>query len=327
MTGRLLFTVLASALVATIAHAQTGREPADWPNRPIRVIVPFPAGSSSDVAARIVGNEATARLGQQLVIDNRPGASGNIGADVVAKAAPDGYTIGFATTSTHAVAVGLNPHLPYDPIKSFAPVALISTSPYVLVIYPGLAAKDVNELIALAKAKPGAINYGSAGPASLAHLASALFETLADVRLNHIPYKSSAQSVVDLIAGRLDMQFATIPPTLTNINAGQVRALATTGTRRVSALPDVPTVAEAGIPGYEASLWLAVVAPAGTPAAIVTRLNRAVNGALTTPQVRDSLLQQGLELEGGPPEALAARIRADIDKWRNVIAQAGIKAE
>jgi tripartite-type tricarboxylate transporter receptor subunit TctC len=225
------------------------------------------------------------------------------------------------------VAVGLSPNLPYDPIKSFAPVAMVSTSPYVWVVYPGMAANTVAEFIALAKSKPGVINYGSAGPASLAHLASALFESLAGVRLNHVPYKSSAQSVVDLIAGRLDMQFATIPPTLTNINAGQVRALATTGTKRVSVLPNVPTIAESGIPGYEAALWLAIVAPAGVPGAIVARLNAAVNEVLNAPGPKASLMAQGLELEPGPPEALTARIRADIDKWRKVIAQAGIRAE
>jgi tripartite-type tricarboxylate transporter receptor subunit TctC len=311
-----------TALVAGAAQAQTG----GWPERLIRVIVPFPAGSSADVAARILGNELGPRLAQQLVVENRPGASGNIGSDVVAKAAPDGYTIGFATTSTHAVAVSLSPNLPYDPVKSFAPVALVSISPYVLVVYPGLA-NSVAELIARAKAKPGTINYGSAGPASLAHLASALFENLAGVQLNHVPYKSSAQSVVDLIAGRLDMQFATIPPTLTNINASQVRALATTGTRRVAALPDVPTIAEVGIGGYEASLWLAVVAPAGTPGAIVTRLNREINALLNAGSVKSALLAQGLEVEPGTPEALGERIRADIEKWRKVIAQAGIKAE
>src|SRR5262249_29183205 len=183
------------------------------------------------------------------------------------------------------------------------------------------------DLIALAKAKPGTINYGSAGLASLAHLASALFENLAGVRLNHVPYKSSAQSVVDLIAGRLDMQFATIPPTLTNINAGQVRALATTGTHRRSALPNGPTSMESGVAGYEASLWLAVVAPAGTPGAIVTRLNREINELLNTHSVKSALAAQGLDVEPGPPEALAERIRTDIDKWRKVIAQAGIKTE
>jgi tripartite-type tricarboxylate transporter receptor subunit TctC len=267
------------------------------------------------------------RLGQQLVVENRAGASGNLGADLIAKASPDGYTIGFATTSTHAVAVTLSPNLPYDPIRSFAPVALVSISPYVLVTAPTLQANSVADLVALAKGKPGTINYGSAGLASLAHLASALFENLASVKLNHIPYKSSAQSVVDLISGRLDMQFATIPPTLANINANQVRALATTGAQRVSVLPNVPTVAESGLSGYEASLWVAIVAPAGTPPAIVTRLNREINAALDAPHVKESMAKQGLETEPGSPEALAERIRADIDKWRAVIRQAGIKAE
>jgi tripartite-type tricarboxylate transporter receptor subunit TctC len=200
-------------------------------------------------------------------------------------------------------------------------------SPYVLVVSPEVKAKTMAELIALAKSKPGTVSYGSAGLASLAHLASALFESLAGVQLNHIPYKSSAQSVVDLIAGRLNMQFATIPPTLSNINAGQVRALATTGTRRVAALPDLPTIMEAGIAGYEASLWLAVVAPAGTPPAIVARLNREINELLNKDSVKSALAAQGLDVEPGPPEALADRIRADIDKWRKVIVQAGIKAE
>ena len=313
--------LLLATLAAGVAQAQT------WPDRPIRVVVPFPAGSSADVAARILGNELSPRLGQQWVVDNRPGASGNIGADVIAKAAPDGYTIGFGTTSTHAVAVGLSPSLPYDPVKSFAPVALVSVSPYVLVVPPSLQANSVSELIALAKSKPGTISYGSAGLASLAHLASALFENLAGVKLNHIPYKSSAQSVIDLIAGRLDMQFATIPPTLTNIIAGQVRPLATTGTKRVSALPNVPTIAETGISGYEASLWLAVFAPAGTPAAIVTRLNNEINDVLKTDSVRAAFAAQGLEIEPGPPEALGQRVAADIDKWRKVITQASIKAE
>ena len=326
MTTRIL-GVTAAVLVSAVANAagfaqaQTG-----WPERPVRVIVPYPAGSSSDVAARIIGNELSARLGQQFVVDNRPGASGNIGADVIAKAAPDGYTIGLATTSTHAVAPSLAPGVPYYPIKSFAPVALISTSPYVLVVYPGLAANSMAELIGLAKKTPGKISYGSAGLTSLAHLASVLFENSAGVKLNHIPYKSSAQSVIDLISGRLDMQFATIPPTLPNITAGQLRALATTGAQRASVLPDVPTVAEAGIPGYEASLWLAVVAPAGTPAAIVTRLNREITELLGTPQIKSALAAQGLEAEPGPPEALAARIRTDLEKWRKVIVQSGIRA-
>jgi tripartite-type tricarboxylate transporter receptor subunit TctC len=323
MMIRLIAIVLAWATGTSLVAAQG----VPWPERPIRLIVPFPPGSSADVAARILSNEVSPRLGQQLVVENRAGASGNLGADLIAKASPDGYLIGFATTSTHAVAATLSPNLPYDPIKSFAPVALVSISPYVLVTSPTLQASSVADLVALAKGKPGAINYGSAGLASLAHLASALFENLASVKLNHIPYKSSAQSVVDLISGRLDMQFATIPPTLANINANQVRALATTGTQRVSVLPNVPTVAESGLAGYEATLWVAIVAPAGTPPAIVTRLNREINAALGAPHVKESMARQGLETEPGSPEALAGRIRSDIDKWRTVISQAGIKAE
>ena len=323
MMIRLIAIVLAWAMGTSLVAAQG----TPWPERPIRLIVPFPPGSSADVAARILSNEVSPRLGQQLVVENRAGASGNLGADLIAKASPDGYTIGFATTSTHAVAVTLSPNLPYDPVKSFAPVALVSISPYVLVTSPTLQANSVADLVALAKGKPGTINYGSAGLASLAHLASALFENLASVKLNHIPYKSSAQSVVDLISGRLDMQFATIPPTLANINANQVRALATTGAQRVSVLPNVPTVAESGLSGYEASLWVAIVAPAGTPPAIVTRLNREINAALGAPHVKESMAKQGLETEPGSPEALAGRIHTDIDKWRTVIGQAGIKAE
>jgi tripartite-type tricarboxylate transporter receptor subunit TctC len=323
----MMIRLIAIVLAWTMGTSFVAAQGTPWPERPIRMIVPFPPGSSADVAARILSNEMSPRLGQQLVVENRAGASGNLGADLIAKASPDGYTIGFATTSTHAVAVTLSPNLPYDPIRSFAPVALVSISPYVLVTAPTLQANSVADLVALAKGKPGTINYGSAGLASLAHLASALFENLASVKLNHIPYKSSAQSVVDLISGRLDMQFATIPPTLANINANHVRALATTGAQRVSVLPNVPTVAESGLSGYEASLWVAIVAPAGTPPAIVTRLNREINAALDAPHVKESMAKQGLETEPGSPEALAGRIRADIDKWRAVIRQAGIKAE
>ena len=203
---------------------------------------------------------------------------------------------------------------------------MIGGTPYVLVVYPGLAAKTVRDLIALAKAKPGALNYGSAGPASLAHLAGALFSSMAGVQLTHVPYKASAQSVTDMISGRLDMQFATVAPMLSNIRAGQLRALAVTGAEPVSVLPDVPTVAASGVPGYEASLWMAIVAPAGTPPAIIERLNREVNAVLRT-HAREALTAQGLQLEPGAPEAVQARIRTDVEKWRQVIAKAGIQPQ
>lgn len=322
---RLLSTAVVFIVAASTALAQTGD--ATWPDRPLKLIVPFPAGSSTDIIGRILGQRLSTRLGQQVIIDNRAGASGNIGADAVAKAAPDGYTLGIATASTHALAPSLSANLPYDPVKDFTPVGMVGGQPYALVIYPGLAAKNLGELIALAKAKPGAMNYGSAGVASLAHLAAALFASQAGITLTHVPYKSSAQSVTDMITGRLDMQFATIGPTLASIRDGKLRALVTTGAQRSSALPDVPTVAESGLPGYEAVLWVALVMPAGAPAAIVNRLNRELNEILKTADARDALLVQGIEPEPGSPEALTQRLRTDTDKWRSVVTQAGVKTE
>ena len=322
---RPLSIALASAMIAGAAMAQA--PDAGWPERPIRLVVPFPAGSSTDIIARIIAQKLGHRVGQQIVIENRAGASGNIGADAVAKAAPDGYTIGIATASTHAVAASLSANLPYDPIRDFAPVSMIGSQPYVLVLYPGLPAHNLAELLALAKAKPGTLNYGSAGVASLAHLATALLASMAGVTLTHVPYKSSAQSVTDMMTGRLDMQFATIAPTLPNIQAGQLRALVTSGRTRVAALPEVPTVAESGIAGYEAELWVSFVEPPATPAAIVARLNREVNEILSSAEGKEALVAQGMEAQPGPPDAVTERIRTDIEKWRAVVTKAGIRAE
>ncbi len=318
--------VLAAALLAASAAVAQASD-TDWPQRPIRLIVPFPAGASTDIIARIVGQKLSQGLGQQIVIENRAGASGNIGADAIAKAAADGYTIGLATASTHAVAASLNPNLPYDPIKDFASVAMLGSQPYVLVLHPALPARNLAELIALARAKPETLNYCSAGVASLAHLATALFATMAGIDIVHVPYKSSAQSVTDMITGRLDMQFATIAPSLPNIQAGQLRALATSGKTRVAVLPGVPTVAEAGIAGYEAALWVAVVAPAATPTTIVARLNRTVNDILNSADGTEALIAQGMTAEAGAPDTVTQRIRDDIAKWRDVAAKAGIRPE
>jgi putative tricarboxylic transport membrane protein len=319
---RISLALLAATFISTAAAAQTG-----WPSKPIRLIAPFPPASTSDVIGRVLGQKMSQRLGQPVVVDNRVGASGNIGADAIAKAAPDGYTIGIVTSSTHAVAVSLSAKLPYDPIKDFTPITMLANSPYVLVLYPGVPAKDIKQLIALARAKPGALNYGSAGPASLAHLAGALFANLTATQLTHVPYKSSSQSVIDLISGRLEMQFATIAPTLANIRAGQLRALAVTGRRRSDALPDVPTMDEAGVTGYEATLWFALVAPSGLPAGIATKLQQETLEILNSAEMKETLAQQGFVPDPGTPDALAAQIRGDIAKWRDVIAKAGIKAE
>ena len=319
MIVRLL--VLLASLVSLQAMAQS------WPDKPVRFIVPFPPGSAADAVARIVGQSLGGQLGQPLVIDNRVGASGNVGALAVARAAPDGYTLGLATASTHAVAVSLSANLPYDPLKDFAPVSMIGSSPYVVVVYPGLPVKNLAELVAFAKTKPRALNYASVGPASLANLSVELFSSSTGALFTHVPYRSSAQALLDLIEGRIQLQFGTLGPSIAHIRDGKVRALGVTAAKRVSSLPNVPTLIEAGVEGYEASLWMAVVAPAGTPAGIVNRLNRELTTVLQKEDVRASLVAQGLEPDPGAPEELRARIRADIQKWRDVIAKAGIRVE
>lgn len=321
---RLVVLFVASVLAALPAAAQVSPK---WPERPIRFIVPFQPGSSSDTVARVVGQKLSERLGQQLVIENRVGASGNIGTEAVARAEPDGYTIGLANTSTHVIAASLSSNLTYDPVKDFAPVAMLGSSPFILSVYTGLAANNIPELIALAKQKPRALSYASAGPATSAHLSGALFEKLAQVQLVHVPYRGSSQSVLDLVEGRVDMQFGTIPPTLALVRDGRVRALAVTGEKRSAVLPDVPTIAESGVPGYESTLWQAIVVPAATPPNIVRRLNEETVAALASPDVKSSLEKQGIELEPSTPEQLATRIRRDLVKWGEVIRGAGIKTQ
>ncbi len=317
--------VLAIALpLAAPARAQDAA--ARWPEKPVRLIVPFPAGSSTDIVARIVAQKLALRLGAQVIIDNRSGASGGIGAEALAHAAPDGYTFGIATLSTHALAASLNANLSYNPVADFAPVSMIGAAPYVLAVYAGLPAKSVGELIALARAKPGALNYASAGPASLAHLAGALFAHMARVELTEVPYRSSGQAVLDLTEGRIEMQFGTLAPTLPFIRSGQVRPLAVTSLRRSASLPDVPTLDEAGLRGYEASLWMAIVAPAATPPAVIARLNRETAAVLAAPDTIAALDAQGMESEPSTPEELGARIRREIDKWRDLVAATGLRA-
>ncbi len=321
MVGRIT-TAVVLALAASSAQAQAND--ARWPERPIRLIVPFTPGSSSDTVARLVAQKLGERLRQQLVVENRVGAGGSLGTEQIARADADGYTLGLANTSTHAVAASLAT-LAYDPVKDFAPVAMLGSSPFVLAMYPGVPAQTIAELIALAKAKPRALNYASAGPATLAHLSGALFAKMARIELTHVPYRGTAQSTLDLLEGRVEMQFGTIPPTLTHIRAGKLRALAVTGAARNPTLPDVPTIAESGLPGYECSLWQAIVAPAATPAAIVARLNREITAILDDGDLRAAFAKQGVDAEPGTPDALGARIRDDVKKWREVITSAGIR--
>jgi tripartite-type tricarboxylate transporter receptor subunit TctC len=318
---RIAPALLLIGLATGPAAAQT------WPDRPVRLVVPFPAGSATDVVSRLMAQKFSAKFGQQFVVENRAGASGAIGSDIVAKAAPDGYTMGLITASTHALAPALGAKLPYDTVKDFKPVSMIFDAPYALVLYPGIPAKTVKDLVALAKEQPGKLNYGSAGLASLAHLAGALFATQTGISLTHVPYRSSAQSSVDIITGRLDMQFATIAPTLANIRDGKLNALATTGIKRVAALPQVPTMIEAGVSDYDVSLWAAYAMPAGTPDEIVAKLNAEMRAILTDAATVEALRKQGFEPIPGPPDAVSKRARSEIEKWRALVAKAGIKVE
>ena len=313
-------------LAALVAAAGIAVSPAraEWPDRPIKMIVPFGPGSSSDIIARLIAAKAGERLGQQIVVENRVGGSTVIGTDAVAKATPDGYTIGLANTTTHAASAALNPNLPFDPIKDFTPVAMIGSSPFVLISAPQVQAANLQEFVALAKSKPGALSYASAGTGTLAHLGGELFKRKAGVDVTHVPYRGTAQSMVDLMQGRIELSVSTIPPTLQFIREGKLRALATMSGKRSASLPDIPTVAEAGVAGCEAALWTAIVVPAGVPAHIVKRLNTAVLAVAATPEIVQALMIQGVDPEPGPPEAVAERIRADIVKWKDVVAAAKI---
>jgi len=297
---------------------------AAWPDRPIKLIVPFSAGSSSDTIARIVAIKVGERIGQQIVVENRVGGSTVIGTDAVAKAAPDGYTLGLANTTTHAASVALTPNLPFDPVKDFTPVAMIGSSPFVLVSSPHVPAPTLQLFVALAKSKPGALSYASAGTGTLAHLAGELFKRRAGIEVTHVPYRGSAQSMLDLMQGRIDLSVSTIPPTLGHIRDGKLRALATMSERRNIMLQDVPTVAEAGVPGCEAALWTAIVAPAGVPAEIVAQLNEAILAVVSSADIQQNLKIQGVDPAPGSPEAVTARIRDDIVKWRDVVTAAKI---
>jgi tripartite-type tricarboxylate transporter receptor subunit TctC len=309
----------------SLVHAQT--VDANWPNRPIRFIVPFPAGAITDLVARIVAAKLGQQLGQPVIIDNRPGASGEVGASAVMQAAPDGYTIGLATASTHAIAASLNPKLSYDPVKDFAPISTIGDAPYVLVVNSKLPAQNVADVIKLAKAKPRSLDYSTVGPASLAQFAGALFSSMTGTELTPIPYRTATQAVIDLAEGRIQMQFGAIAASLPFVRDGRMRALAVTSSARVALLPDVPTMAEAGLANYEAVLWMAIVMPPGTPPMLVARMNKETREAIADAEVQKSLALQALLPRSSTPEELRERISGDIAKWRKIAIEAGIKSE
>ena len=314
---------LLSALTVFLAAVPSGQA-ADWPERPLRLIVPFDAGSSSDTIARIVAAKMGNQLGQQIVVENRVGGGTLIGTAEIAKSLPDGYTLGLANTSTHVVSAVVHAQVPFDPLRDFAAIGMIGSSPFVLVSTPHLPATTLQQFIDLAKTKPGSLSYASAGTGTLAHLAGELFKRKADVDLVHIPYHGTEQSMLDLMEGRIDLSVSTIPPTLSQIQQKTVRALAVMSDKRNSMLPDIPTVAEAGVPGCEAALWTAIVVPAGIPAAIRARLTQVLIAVVNEPEVQQALKIQGVDPQPGPPEAVIAAINADTPKWRDVVKAANI---
>ena len=317
-----ILALLLTFFAACPAAAQSGT----WPDHPIRLVVPFPPGSSSDIVARIVAQGLSGKLGQPVVVENRPGASTALGGEYVAHSAPDGYTLGLVNTSS-TITQSLNPAQSFDVVKDFAPISMLGASPFVLASYPGVPVQTTQDLIALAKAEPRKHTFAEAGQATLANLAGVLFTKLADVQITAVAYRGTEQEVPDLIAGRVDTAFVTIPPTLSLIQQGRVRALGVTGASRSPSLPDVPTIAEAGLSGYEAVLWQAVNAPAGTPAAIVTKVNIAINALLAEPATIAAMNKVGVEVQASTPQQLGERVSADFKKWHDVIAAAGIKPE
>ncbi len=314
--SRLLAALLVAGAAAT-AQAQT------YPSKPIRMIVPFPPGGTTDILARAIGAELTKAWGQPVVIENRPGAGGNIGSEAVAKSPGDGYTLLMGTVGTHGINPSLYKKMPYDAVKDFAPVTLVALVPNILVVHPSVPAKSVAELIALAKKQPGKLTYASSGNGTSIHLSGALFESLTGVQMVHVPYKGSAPAVTDLLGGQVNMMFDNMPSALPHVKAGKLRPLGVTSAKRSPAVPDVPTIAEAGVKGYEASSWFGVLAPAGTPKDIVAKLNAEIAKSLGTPEMKEKLSSQGAEPVGNTPEQFGAFIRAEIDKWAKVVKASG----
>lgn len=314
-----LFTAIGCAMLLSTAAAQ------NWPTKPLRLVVPFTPGGSSDILGRAIGQKLAESLGQPVIIDNVPGAGGSVGADKVAKAAPDGYTLLMGHIGTLAVNPAIYPKLPYDPVRDFAPVAWVANVPNVLVVHPKVPARNLRELVAHAKAHPGRLNYGSGGNGSAAHLATEYLKLQTGTFIVHVPYRGAAPAVGDLVAGQTDLLFTGAPALISFIKSGQLRALAVSSKTRLPALPDIPTVAESGYPGFEADQWYGVVAPAGTAADIVNKLNTHINQALSSQELKTRLMSEGAIAVPTTPEAYGALIRREIERWKPVVKAGNIQ--
>jgi tripartite-type tricarboxylate transporter receptor subunit TctC len=319
-------TRLQCACALALTACAAGAAAQQYPGKPVRFVVPFTAGGPTDIQGRMLGEKLTQRLGQQFIIDNRGGAGGNIGMELTAKAPPDGYTIVIATVGTWAVNPSLY-KLPYDVTRDFAPIIQVSTSPGVLVVHPSVPVKSVKELIALARAKPGKLDYGSSGVGGFGHVSGALFSLMTKTEMVHIPYKSSAPSLIDLIAGQIQVLFNNAISTVPFIKSGQVRALAVTSIKRMPALAELPTIDEAGVKGYDNSSWSAVAAPAGTPKEIIAKLNGELSAILKSPEIQEKSAAVGAVIIGGTPEQFADYLKSEIAKFARVVKEAKISAQ
>jgi len=321
MIRTLLIATLTCLAYSTSAYAQQA-----YPSKPIRFISPFAPGGGNDIISRAVAHKLSENVKQQVIVDNRPGANGIIGTELAARSAPDGYTV-VLIPSGHAVNASLHRKLPYDSIKDFTPITLVGSSPLILAVHPSLPVKNVKGLVAFAKARPGQLTYGSAGIGSSGHLGGALFEVLTGAKMVHVPYKGMSLAITDVIAGQVSLVFGTSASVMQHARSGRMRALATTGARRAAALPDLPTVAEAGVPGYEAGLWYGFVGPARIPPDIVRRLNSEIVSVLNSPEVRERLASQGVEATPTTPEEFGRLLVSDLERWAKVIKAANVRIE
>ena len=314
-------------LLAMLAFTSMPTHAQSFPVKPLRLIVPFAAGGGSDLVARTVAQKLTETLGQPVVVDNRAGAAGTIGAEIAAKAPPDGHTLLMGSSGPLAINPSLYAKLPYDAARDFAPVALVTIMPFLIVTHPSLPVQSVKDLVALARARPGELNYGSPGNGSTTHLANELLKAMTGIRITHVPYKGVAPAATDLISGQVQVLTGDLSTLLPHVKSGRMRGLAVTSARRSSLLPAMPTVAESGVPGYDATGWFGVLVPAGTPAPIVERLNAAIVKGASSPDARERLAALGGEVAAGTPEQFAAYVRSEAAKWGKVIRTIGVKAE
>jgi tripartite-type tricarboxylate transporter receptor subunit TctC len=320
--------VVLAACAAIFSFASSAAEAqSNYPAKPIRLVVPFPPGGGTDILARVLGQKLTESLGQPVVVENKPGAGGNIGVDAVAKSQPDGYTIVMGQTSNLAVNPTLYPKLPYNPLKDLAPISLVASAPLVMVVAASSPFKSFDDVVAAAKAKPGDVTFASPGSGTVAHLSGELLQRAANVKFQHIPYKGASQALTDVMGGQVQLYMSSVPTALSQIKAGRIRPLVVTSTKRVADLPDVPTVAESGFKDFEASTWFGLLARAGTPQPIIARLDSEVQRALQAPVVREKIASEGAEVLTSTPEQFAALLKQEIERWAPIVRESGAKVD